>query len=85
MLHDGEIKLSITISLTVVLELRKTWMPTMYYNVFKGIDQESQNIDNRTKSEIPVLFSKGSLNQDCSRSQLLIRAFFQPPADYIYL
>ena len=34
---------------------------------------------------MPILFSKSSLHQDCSRSQLLIQAAFQPPAVYIHL
>lgn len=48
-LGDGEIKLRIIISVIIVLELRKTWMPTLYYNVYKEIDQESQNIRHQNK------------------------------------
>lgn len=84
MLGDGKIKSRIIILLIIVLELRKTWIAILYYNVFKEINEEYQkyqNIQQENKDEIVIPFSEGSLNQGCLRSQLLIQAAFQPPAD----
>lgn len=65
MLGDGKIKSRIIILLIIVLELRKTWIALLYYNVFKEINEEYQNIQQEDKDEIAIPFSEGSLNQDC--------------------